>query len=81
MGQIARLAAEQRDDVVDGALNIRGRRGAARRGKAPEHAAAGRVLAALRKLHAGDTALAPDDPTVAERRFEQCKGELSHKSR
>src|SRR5580704_2373330 len=78
MGQIARLAAEQRDDVGDGALQPAGRHGFARRGKASENPIAGRLFVALRQLHAGDAALAPDDAAVADRRFEQCKTKIFH---
>src|ERR1700734_1286319 len=78
MGQIARLASEQRDDVGDGALQPAGRHGYARRGKASENPIAGRLFVALRQLHAGDAALAPDDAAVADRRFEQCKTKIFH---
>ena len=52
--------------------------GSARRGKAPQNAATRRVLIALRKLHADDTAPAPDDAAATDRRFEQRKAKTFH---
>ena len=73
-GEIARLAAQQRDDAVDeraaprAAVALRLRRETAA-------ACAARVspLARLRELHAGDAALAPSDAATADRRVEERK--------
>src|SRR5262249_7073492 len=61
-GKIARLPAQQRDDAVDHAPHVRGRRRLARMRISPQETRAGPRLARLRQLHAGDAARAPCDP-------------------
>jgi hypothetical protein len=53
-GEIARLAAQQSNDAIDGALHVGWRRRLARVRKSREHACPRPGLARLRQLHAGD---------------------------
>jgi hypothetical protein len=69
--QVARLAAEQRDDVVDRALRMRSWSLDARLGKPARQARSGLELVAFRQLHAGDRGFGPRDSTATDRGIEQ----------
>lgn len=76
MIQISALAAEQRNNIVDGALHVGRRFAFVRRGKAPQQAVARRGLAPFGQLHASNAALAPHDAAAPDRGFE--KDEVHH---
>ena len=59
LGQIGRLAAQQRRDALDGALDVRGRAQFAGVGEQLEQPAPGFDLARLRQLHAQNTQTRP----------------------
>ena len=77
-GEIARLAAQERDDAVERALHIGRRRRFARVRKSLQQARARLELARLRELHADDPALAPRDAAAANRRIEERKPVCRH---
>src|SRR5262249_14491880 len=77
-GKIARFAAQQRDDAVDHAPHVRGRRRLARMGISPQETRAGPRLARLRRLHAGDAARAPCDAASADIGIEERKAVFRH---
>ena len=70
LGEIGRLAAQQRHDAVDGALDFRGRAEFAGLGKQLEQPPPGFDLARLGQLHAQNAQLAPCDAASADRRIE-----------
>jgi len=77
-GEIARLAAQERDDAVERALHVGRRWGFARVRKSMEHARARLDLARLRELHTDDAAPAPRDAASANRRIEEGKAVCRH---
>ncbi len=77
-GEIARLAAEERDDAVERALHVGRRRRLARVGKSPQQARARLGLARLRELHADDAAPAPRDAASTDRRIEEREAVCRH---
>ena len=77
-GKVDRLTLEQLHDALDRALHG-GRRWRLGRGrKAPAHARPRPGLGRLRQLDADQPALAPRDPTSADRRIEQSKPTRRH---
>src|SRR5262245_52542318 len=77
-GKIARLPAQQRDDAVDHAPHVRGRRRLACMRISPQEPRPGPRLARLRQLHAGDAARTPCDAAWAHLRVTECKAVLRH---
>ncbi len=71
--QVSLLATQQRDDAIDCVLHIHRRRRLLRAGEAAQHACAGRMLAPVMDLHAGNAAFGPDDAAGTQRRVEYGK--------
>src|SRR5262249_20359159 len=77
-GEIHRLAADECDDAVDGALHLGRRRGLARRGKTPAHARSRARRVPLGQLHAENAVLAPGDGAASDGRIEQRETRFHH---
>ena len=76
--EVARLAAQQRPDAVDGVPRGRRRPPLARLGESSCHPRARRVVVALRQPDAGHALLAPGDTAAADRRIEEREPLLRH---
>ncbi len=72
------LAAQQRNDALDGVVDIGRRPEFARIGKLLQQAAPGLDLARFRQLHANNAGVAPCDTASAHRRVEGCVSVPSH---
>jgi len=78
VGEIVRLAGEQFDDTVDGALHLGGWRRFGDVAITLADAGAGLVLARHRQLDRIDAARSPSDAAAADRGVEYCKTVFGH---
>jgi len=76
--EIAGLAAQQLDDLVDRTLYRRRRRALVHFGIAQDHSPSRRAGASFRQVHAADEAGAPCDAATTNGRVEQSKSSCGH---
>ena len=78
VGEIARLAVQQRDNSVDRTLHFGWGRGLTRGRESMEHPCTGLRLARLGKLDATDPSFAPRDAAAPDRGIEEGKAMCCH---